>query len=93
MITIFLVQAGALFLAFAYLYYFTTMTGNGDYRTLFTRTYLAMLLVLAIGVYAAAATRTPSDAQTGKTAAASSPHDVSGEASAVRIAAQEISHV
>lgn len=56
MITIFLIQAVLMFLAFAYLFYMTTMTGNDDYSKMFTKVYLVMVAVLAIGAYCLSST-------------------------------------
>lgn len=51
MLVIFCLEALVMFVAFAFLFYFTTMSSMEDNRSLFVRVYLAMLIVLAIGAY------------------------------------------
>jgi hypothetical protein len=50
-LVIFLIEAIVMLLAFAYLFYHTTMTSIEDNRSLFVRAYLAMLIALAVGAY------------------------------------------
>jgi len=50
-LTIFLLEAIALLIAFALLFYITTMSSTEDNRTLFVRVYLVILVVLAISAY------------------------------------------
>jgi hypothetical protein len=50
-LAIFLIEAIAMLLAFAYLFYHTTMTSTEDNRSLFVRAYIAMLIALAVGAY------------------------------------------
>lgn len=51
MLIIFLIEAVALLVAFALLFYVTTMSSTEDNRTLFVRAYLVVLVVLAISAY------------------------------------------
>jgi hypothetical protein len=48
---IFLIEAVALLVAFALLFYVTTMSSTEDNRTLFVRAYLVVLVVLAFSAY------------------------------------------
>jgi hypothetical protein len=64
-LVIFLIEAIVMLLAFAYLFYHTTMTGIEDNRSLFVRAYLAMLIVLAIGAYKLSANANDSASQQG----------------------------
>lgn len=51
MLIIFLLEAIAMLIAFALLFYITTMSSTEDNRTLFVRIYLVVLMVLALGAY------------------------------------------
>lgn len=51
MLVIFLIEAIVMLLAFAYLFYHTTMTSSEDNRSLFVRAYIVMLIALAVGAY------------------------------------------
>lgn len=59
MLVIFCLEALVMFVAFAFLFYFTTMSSMEDNRSLFVRVYLAMLIVLAIGAYKLSAANNP----------------------------------
>lgn len=65
MLVIFLIEAIVMLLAFAYLFFHTTMTSSEDNRTLFIRAYLAMLIALAVGAYKLSANANDSVPQQG----------------------------
>jgi hypothetical protein len=51
----FLLMAIVSFIAFAFLFYNTTMYSLEDNRMLFVRVYLTMLMILALGTYSLSA--------------------------------------
>lgn len=67
MLVIFLIEAIVMLLAFAYLFYHTTMTSIEDNRSLFVRAYLVMLIALALGAYKLSAKTDDSAPQQGNT--------------------------
>jgi hypothetical protein len=54
-LALFLLMAIISFIAFAFLFYNTTMYSLEDNRKLFVRVYLTMLMILALGTYSLSA--------------------------------------